>query len=118
MEQPENDPQSVPTPYLSPLVLGILAYLFFTWPVAALLNRPKNDFAAFHIRQSLGIFLGVILIWQLSIIPYVGWLIWIIGILLFYIYWTVGFMSAVQEKKVLAPYLGQLFQWLFGRIGL
>jgi uncharacterized membrane protein len=90
-----------------------LAYLFIGWPVAVFLNQPKTEFASFHIRQALGIYAGVFIIWLLSVIPYIGWLFWVVGIILFFIFWTVGFMSSVQGKKVLAPYAGPWFQnWL------
>lgn len=118
MEQYDSSPTSPQTEETPAILTGVLAYLFIGWPLAFYLNRPKTAFGSFHIRQSLGIYIGVFIIWLLSVIPYIGWLFWVVGIILYFIFWTVGFMSAVQGKQVLAPYFGPWFQQILGRLGL
>lgn len=118
MEQNESSTTGAQMEETPAILPGVLAYLILGWPIAFYLNRPKSTFGSFHIRQSLGIYIGVFIIWLLSIIPYIGWLFWVVGIILYFIFWTVGFMSAVQGKQVLAPYFGPWFQKILGRWGL
>ena len=83
-------------------------------------NDKKNDFAAFHIRQSLGIALIGIVIWVLvSIIysiVYIPILSWVLqlGVI---VLWVLGLVAAVQGEKKAIPVVGEQFQQWFKGIG-
>jgi len=104
---------------------GALAYLSpIGWARAFLIHLfRKDEYIAFHLRQAGGIYvtLGVLLF--LSRIPYqIGFIIWLLGLLLCFFLWVVGFMGSVQNKRVIVPYLGPYYQawfnitWILARL--
>lgn len=89
-----------------PKVIGIISYLtFIGWIVGVVMNNPKDDYASFHIRQSLGLMLMFAVAW----VPVIGWLVGIAAI----IGWIIGFIGALQGEKNAIPYLGPYFQEWF-----
>ena len=96
--------------------MAITSYI--TWIgtlIAFVMNNDKhNSFAAFHIRQMVGLSLfsvGVSFIGK-----YVWFIAGILGIILF-VLWIIGLIGAIngEEKKV--PFVGDLFQDWFKAIG-
>ncbi|OGS70191.1 MAG: hypothetical protein A3F91_01805 [Flavobacteria bacterium RIFCSPLOWO2_12_FULL_35_11] len=96
--------------------VAIISYI--TWIgtlIAFIMNNEKhNSFAAFHIRQMIGLSLFSIIISFIA--RYVGFVAGIFGIGLF-VLWIIGFIGAIngEEKKV--PLVGDLFQDWFKGIG-
>lgn len=77
-------------------------------------GEPKNPFAAFHIRQALG--LNVLFI--LLMIPmgyFDSWMISSPFYLAFFVLWLFGIISALQGKTQAVPLVGTLFQNIFGK---
>lgn len=96
--------------------MAIISYI--TWIgtlIAFVMNNEKhNSFAAFHIRQMVGLSLFSL---GISIVSrYAGSIAGILAIGLF-VLWIIGLMGAIngQEKKV--PLVGDLFQDWFKAIG-
>jgi len=96
--------------------MAIISYI--TWIgtlIAFIMNNEKhNSFAAFHIRQMVGLSLFSL---GISIIArYGGFVAGILGICLF-VLWIIGLIGAIngEEKKV--PFVGDLFQDWFKAIG-
>lgn len=96
--------------------MAIISYI--TWIgtlIAFIMNNEKhNSFAAFHIRQMIGLSLFSI---GISIIgKYVWFVAGILAIGLF-VLWIIGLIGAIngEEKKV--PFVGDLFQDWFKAIG-
>jgi uncharacterized membrane protein len=89
-------------------VVGILAYLWIPgWIIALVLNGQKRSpLGSYHLRQSLGIMLVVlVLIWVIRYKPIV------VGIqLLASIY---GIVSAARYEKAEIPVIGPVFQDIF-----
>lgn len=88
-------------------LVGVLSYVTpIGWIVAIILhNNNQSGFGAFHLRQSLGLFLtSLVLGW----IPVVGWLI---GILVF-AFLIVGLIYAIQEEQRTVPFVGDFYQQL------
>lgn len=95
--------------------IAIISYLFVIGLIIALVlnNDKKNSFAAFHIRQSLGIALSGIVLSFANVIPVLGWIVSIVGGILLFIMTIQGLLAALggQEKPVLL--LGEKYQeWL------
>ena len=77
-------------------------------------GESKNPFAAFHIRQSLG--LNILLV--LLMVPTGYFDSWMISgplYLAFFVLWLFGIISAFQGKIQPVPLVGALFQKLFGK---
>ena len=76
--------------------------------IAFVMNSDKKyEFAKFHIRQSLGLFLMAIVLSFISIIPFLGWLIWIVGIFLLLYMWIKGLSNASNGKQEVLPIVGE-----------
>lgn len=81
--------------------------------IATVMNsEKKNVFAAFYIRQTLGIFLlffalgypvGLFDNWMISSSLYI----------FTFILWAYSFISALQGQMNVIPFLGSLFQKIF-----
>ncbi len=100
----------------SPKVVAIISYLTAIGLVIAfLLNKPRSEFATFHIRQSLGLVLLGVAVQFLHIIPFTGTLLAIAGGIFLFVLWIIGLLGAIQEEKKAVPYLGEYFQdWFQG----
>lgn len=93
---------------------AIVAYITFVGAIIAFFmnKEPKNEFAAFHIRQAIGIHL----LYFLMVFLISGFNSWMISIgfwLCVFVLWAYGFAGAVQGKKMLIPFLGEYFQKWF-----
>jgi|SRR5690554_230460 len=97
--------------------MAIVAYMtIFGLIIAFIINNEKrNSFTAFHIRQSLGLGLFGIALSILSYVPFVGWLISLLGSLLIIALWVIALISAVNGERKPVPIIGEKFQeWLKG----
>lgn len=96
--------------------MAIISYI--TWIgtlIAFVMNNEKhNAFAAFHIRQMVGLSLFSIGISFLA--KYVGFAAGILGIGLF-VLWIIGLMGAIKGEEKRVPFVGDLFQDWFKGIG-
>ena len=120
MEFPENDA-------ILPIVdektikegktTAIIAYITVIGLIIAIIlnNDKKNAFAAFHIRQALGVGLASLVIGVLNVIPYIGWLAFAVGSILLFVMWIVGLINALNGKMKPVPVLGKQFEeWFRG----
>ncbi len=98
--------------------IAIIAYLTIIGLIIAFVlnNEKRNDFATYHIRQSLGIFLTLFVIGIVNYIPYIGWIISSIGALLCIILWIIGIINAANGNKKPVPILGEQYNSLFSGI--
>ncbi len=75
-------------------------------------SESKNEFAAFHLRQSLGLTLSYFLI--MMPLSYLDIPLASIGFLiLFFALWLYGIISAFQGKRQLVPIVGAFYQKIF-----
>lgn len=92
-------------------LVGVLSYVtLIGWIVAIILHsNNKSKFGAFHLRQSLGLFVTMLTIgW----IPIIGWLIWVVGVALL----IAGLIFAIQEEMKTIPFIGEFYQKIFSSI--
>ncbi len=95
--------------------IALISYLTLIGLVIAFVmnNDKKYEFAKFHIRQSLGVFLSAIALSFIGIIPVLGWLVWIVGIFVLLYMWIIGLMNAINGKQEVVPILGEKYAEIF-----
>lgn len=95
--------------------IALISYLTIIGLVIAFVmnNDKKFEFAKFHIRQSLGLFLTAIALSFIAIIPILGWLVWICGIFILLYMWIKGLMNAINGKEEVMPILGEKYAEIF-----
>lgn len=97
--------------------IAIIAYITLVGLIIAFVmnNDKKNSFAAFHIRQSLGLGISGLVLGVISMIPYLGWIIYILGIIVLVYMWIMGLMNAINDKEQSVPFIGDQFaEWFKG----
>ena len=92
--------------------VAIVSYItIIGWVVAFVIySSNKNELGAFHLRQSLGLFITGFILWW---IPVLGW---ILNILVF-IFWLIGLINAIQGEKKPLLFIGEFYQNIFKGIG-
>jgi len=95
--------------------IALISYLTLIGLIIAFVvnNDKKHEFTKFHIRQSLGLFLTAIALSFISIIPILGWLVWIVGIFLLLYLWIKGLLNAINGKQEVLPILGEKYAEIF-----
>lgn len=94
--------------------IAIIAYITLIGLVIAFVmnNEKKNDFASYHIKQSLGLGLTGLALGMIGMIPILGWIINILGIFVLFYMWIVSLINAINEKEKPAPILGDKYiEW-------
>ena len=98
---------------------AIVSYLTIFGFVAAIFihNGKKTPLGAFHLRQSLGLFLSGIALGVasaiLGFIPFVGWLVSLALYLGFFVFWVMGLIAALNGQQKPVPVLGEHYQKWF-----
>jgi uncharacterized membrane protein len=98
--------------------MAIISYITWVGTLIAFImnNDKKNAFAAFHIRQMIGLSL-LSIINSFIVLKYVSYGVFsVIGIGLL-VLWIIGFIGAIQGEEKKIPLLGDLFQDWFKGIG-
>ena len=92
--------------------VAIVSYItLIGWIIALILNsNQKTKLGAFHLRQTLGLYITGMILWW---IPAVGW---ILNIIVF-IFWLIGLINATQGEAKPVPIIGDFYQELFKGIG-
>ena len=98
--------------------IAIISYITFIGTIIAFImnNDKKNSFAAFHIRQMIGLILlgiAINLIARVANLGMIGSLISLFPLVL----WVIGLIGAVQGEEKKIPLLGDMFQEWFKGIG-
>src|SRR5690606_16078090 len=96
---------------------AIISYLTIIGTVIALVmnNEKKNAFAAFHIRQTLGLFLTQFALGYF-ISSFDSWTATQVFWVILAICWLIGFSGAVTGVERKIPLIGDLYQKLFKSI--
>jgi uncharacterized membrane protein len=93
---------------------AIVSYITIIGTVIAILmnNEKRNPFAAFHIRQALGIFSSWFLLGYF-VGHFDNWGVSSGFYLFLFVLWAYGFIGALQGEQKLIPLVGEFFQKLF-----
>ena len=95
--------------------IALISYITIIGLIIAFVmnTEKKHEFAQFHIRQSLGLFLTAIILSFISMIPFLGWIVWIVGIFALLFMWIKGLINAANGKQEFLPFLGQKYAEIF-----
>lgn len=98
--------------------IAIISYITLIGLVIAFVqnNEKKNEFAAFHIRQSLGLMCTSFALSFINIIPILGWIICLLGMMVLIVLWIISLRNAINEKKNAIPILGKYYNKWFNNI--
>ncbi|SDI08622.1 DUF4870 domain-containing protein [Winogradskyella thalassocola] len=88
--------------------IAIIAYITIVGLIIAFVmnNDKKNQFAKYHITQSLGLALSGLTLGVIGLVPVLGWLINIIGVFVLLYMWIMGLINAINEIEKPLPFLG------------
>jgi|SRR5690606_13985035 len=98
--------------------IAIIAYVTLIGLIIAFAmnNEKKNSFAAYHIRQSLGLICTGFALGLVNIIPILGWIIALFGTIILIGLWIFGILNAVNEKAQPIPLVGKFYNKWFANI--
>jgi uncharacterized membrane protein len=93
---------------------AIISYLTIIGTIVAVLmnNENKSEFASFHIRQALGIFLSFFLLGYF-IGYFDSWMITSAFWVFIFVLWIYGLIGALNGEKKEMPIVGSFFQNIF-----
>ncbi len=97
--------------------IAIISYITIIGLIIAFVmnNDKKLPFARYHIRQSLGLAATGLALGIVGVIPFLGWIINLLGIFVLLYMWIMGLMNAINEKEKPAPILGKKYEeWFKG----
>lgn len=97
---------------------AIIGYLTIIGTIIAFfLNQDKqNEFASFHIRQALGLWLTFFALGYI-IGGFDSWLVTLAWYIFFGVLFIYGFMCAVTGRAVPTPLVGGLYQKILANFG-
>jgi uncharacterized membrane protein len=84
-----------------------LSYVFFLWILTFMFSKG-NRFAHFHAKQGIAIFIGEIAFGVLSLLPLIGKLFYVVGLVLFLSMSLYGIYSALTGKMVRMPFISSI----------
>ena len=102
--------------------VALLAYLTIIGFVVAIVlhSSKKTALGAFHLRQTLGLFITALVIWIpcliISMIPVVNLVMVILGpavMVGLFVLWIIGFIAAINGQQKLMPVVGAHYQKWF-----
>ena len=103
---PEETPQSG----LSDNAAGALAYVTIIPAIIFLIVEPynKNSYIRFHSWQSIFLGIAAFAISFINIIPILGQIIFLIGMLILFVAWLIVLLKALKGERYKLPFIGNL----------
>ncbi|MDD5195404.1 MAG: hypothetical protein PHQ96_07035 [Candidatus Omnitrophica bacterium] len=84
-----------------------LSYVFFLW-ILVFIFRKDNRFAHFHAKQGIVVFIGEIVFIVLALLPFVGIIFYVTGLLLFLFLSLYGIYFSLTGKMVRIKFLSAI----------
>jgi len=96
--------------------IAVISYItFIGWIIAAIMfSNNKSKLGAYHLRDMFGLTLTWLVLWIISFIPFIGGILYLLGIIFLFILWLLGLINAINREMKPLPVLGDLFQKWFG----
>ncbi len=82
--------------------IGYLGILF----LIPLLAKKDSDFAQYHAKQGMILFIFEIVLWIVAMIPILGWILAFIGWIFAFICFIMGLVNALNGVKKPLPLIG------------
>lgn len=90
--------------------LAAISYIWILFLIPLLAKKDSN-FAQFHARQGLALFVLSVIIYAASMIPVIGWfLISWLGSILLLVLFIIGLINALSGKCAELPWIGGWFK--------
>ncbi|MBC8102258.1 MAG: hypothetical protein H7Z41_06700 [Cytophagales bacterium] len=86
-------------------VMAIIAYLGILF-VVPLLAAKESPFAMYHANQGLMLFLFGVVVGVIGIIPFVGWVVAIAGVIAQLVFLVMGILNAANGQMKPLPLIG------------
>jgi uncharacterized membrane protein len=118
---PETPPPAA-APQKEDTTVALLSYLTIIGFVVAIVlhSSKKTALGAFHLRQTLGLFITALVIWIpcmiISMIPVVNLVMFLLGpavMIGLFVLWIMGFIAAINGQQKLLPVVGAHYQKWF-----
>ena len=95
---------------LSENAAGALAYVTIIPAIIFLIVEPynKNSYIRFHSWQSIFLNIVAIVIGFINIIPILGQLIFLVGMLILFVAWIIVLLKALKGERFKLPLIGDL----------
>ena len=87
-------------------VLAAIGYISILCLIPLLL-KPKSDYAKFHGKQGLILFIGGIINMLISAIPVLGWILGFIGFVAILVLSIIGILKSLKGEYWEMPYLAE-----------
>ncbi len=103
---PEETPQSG----LSDNAAGALAYVTIIPAIIFLIVEPynKSSYIRFHSWQSIFLGIAAFAISFINVIPILGQIIFLIGMLILFVAWLIVLLKALKGERYKLPFIGNL----------
>ncbi|MET3730875.1 DUF4870 domain-containing protein [Moheibacter stercoris] len=99
--------------------IAMISYLTIIGLIIAFIQNgeKKDPFAAYHIRQSIGLAIVGLGISVVGMVPILGWILSFVAFFLVVYMWVIGLMNAVNKRQKPLPFLGKKFEEWFESVG-
>jgi uncharacterized membrane protein len=84
-----------------------LSYVFFLW-ILTFIFKKENRFAHFHAKQGIVIFIAEIVCSVLALLPLIGKLFYVLGLLIFLILSLYGIYYSLTGRLVRIPVISNI----------
>ncbi len=122
---PTQSPANISNPADDGKTVAIVSYLsIIGWIIAyVMFGSNKTSLGAYHLRQTIALFILAIAIWIAEIlllfIPFIGWMfsiLLIFGYIGIFILWLLGLIAAINGEEKPMPIIGKKAQQWFSGI--
>ncbi len=113
--QQQQQTQQQPINQTEDNTVAVVAYITLIGFIIALImhNNNKTKLGAFHLREMLGLLIFSVGLWIVSMIPVIGFVLYIIGAIGLFVMWILDLINAVNKEMKPLPLIGDIFQKWF-----
>jgi len=103
-------PEETPQTGLSDSAASGLAYITIIPAIIFLVAEPynKNPYIKFHAWQSIFLGIAAFVIGFINVIPILGQIIFLLGMLALFIAWVICLLKALKGERFKLPFIGNL----------